>query len=194
MAERTTGVCRRSSRQTPWWAAGRDLEVVVAILAVAVLSAASPIPGHDAHVASGTQEARCADARRFLEDTVGMATITEPDTLDDWRTHTRLPACRVTAAGTTTRTIADEAAHFYETLRGAGWTRTPEPRDAPNEASLRFRRGDTDCLFNVYTGGLLGTDAELAVDARRVPQAGELRWNVLVLCTEALPAALQPPD
>ncbi|NIP94515.1 MAG: hypothetical protein GWO24_14160, partial [Akkermansiaceae bacterium] len=53
---------------------------------------------------------------------------------------------------------------FYDQLREAGWLRTPEPRDAPGEASLRFRKDGSDCLFNFYSGGLLGTDAELMVD------------------------------
>lgn len=189
MTERMTGAGRRTRRPAPWRVTVTGFCLAVAMPGGVVLSAAPPVPGRGADATPSAQEARCADARRFLEETMGMAAITEPDTLDDWRTHKRLPACRVTAAGTTTRTVADEAAHFYETLGSAGWTRTPEPRDAPNEASLRFRRADTDCLFNVYTGGLLGTDAELAVDARRVPLAGEVRWNVLVLCTEALPAA-----
>ena len=120
---------------------------------------------------------------------MGMAAIVDPDTLDDWRTHKRLPGCRVTSAGTTARTIGDQATYFYKSLQGAGWTRTPDPRDAPHEASLRFRRNGNDCLFNVYSGGLLDTDAEFTVDARRVPKAGEIRWNVLALCAEALPAA-----
>ncbi len=63
------------------------------------------------------------------------------------------------------------------------------PRDAPNEASLRFRRDGSDCLFNFYTGGLLGTEAEFAVDEERIPGAGESRYNVLVQCMPAMEAA-----
>jgi len=138
---------------------------------------------------SGQEEIHCREAHRFLVETVGMAARTESDTIDDWRTHHTVAGCRVTAAGVTTRTPQAEAERFYETVRSAGWTRTPDPRDAPNEASLRFRWDGSDCLFNFYTGGLLGTEAELAVDAERVPGAGESRYNVLVLCMPAMEAA-----
>ena len=158
--------------------------------AAALVLAAALCP----RAAPAQQEARCADAHAFLTESVGMAALIEPDTLDDWRTHLRLPGCRVTAAGVTTRSAGEEVAHFYETLRAAGWSRTPEPRDAPNEGSLRFRMKGSDCLFNVYTGGLLGTEAEFRVDERRVPLAGELRYNVLVLCVEARDAARAPSD
>jgi hypothetical protein len=145
--------------------------------------------GAQAASTASTGEEHCHAAERFLAETVGMATRTRPDTLDDWRTHRRLAGCRVTAAGVTSATAWEEAPRFFERLRSAGWTRTPDPRDAPNEASLRFRTGRSDCLFNFYTGGLLGTDAELAVDAERVPGPGELRYNILALCVAAMEAA-----
>lgn len=159
--------------------------------AFALLAAGTLLPG-----AARAQAARpaaeldhCSAAERFLSGTAEMATRTEPDTLDDWRTHRRLPGCRVTAAGATSASAEVEAPRFFESLRQAGWARTPEPRDAPNEASLRFRMGASDCLFNFYTGGLLGTDAEFAVDAERVPRPGEMRYNILALCVPALEAA-----
>lgn len=118
-----------------------------------------------------------------------MSTVVEPDTIDDWRTDRFVPGCRITAAGLTNRSLRGEAQRFYDVLRAASWVRTPDPRDAPGEASLRFRHDGVDCLFNVYSGGLLNTDAELAVDDERVPGPGELRYNVLVLCTPAAEAA-----
>ncbi|HXV87243.1 MAG TPA: hypothetical protein VD793_11110 [Gemmatimonadales bacterium] len=132
---------------------------------------------------------RCGPVERFLVEQAGMIARTTPDTLDDWRTRRRLPGCRITAAALTSRAARDEAALFYERLRAAGWSRTPDPRDAPNEASLRFRLGRTDCLFNFYPGGLLGTEAELEVNNAVVPSDGRQRYNVLVLCVAALDAA-----
>ena len=137
-----------------------------------------------------SQVVHCAEAARHLQAAQDMATIVEADTIDDWRLDRMVEGCRVTAAGLTRRSLRAEAAAFYDGLRGAGWTRTPDPQDAPNEASLRFRLDGSDCLFNVYEGGLLGTDAELSVDDLRVPASGQRRYNVLVLCT---PAEDPPP-
>ena len=130
------------------------------------------------------QEALCTAADRHLVSR-GMVTVVEPDTIDDWRTDRLVEGCRITAAGVTRRSLRTEARLFYDALREAGWSRTPDPQDAPNEASLRFRMEESDCLFNVYSGGLLGTDAELDVDDQAVPGPGELRYNLLVLCTPA---------
>jgi hypothetical protein len=135
------------------------------------------------------QVSHCADAAQFLEQDRRMAIVTEPDSMNDWRTGKRQPGCRVTAAGATEATIAEEAARFYERVRAVGWTRTPDPRDAPNEASLRFRKRESDCLFNVYQGLLLLTEAELKVSAIKVPRPGESRYGVFVFCMAALPAA-----
>ena len=77
---------------------------------------------------------------------------------------------------------------FYEKVRGAGWTRTPDPRDSPNEASLRFRLGETDCLFNVYQGILLGTDSEIEVTNAVETRPGDELYHVLVLCVPAMEA------
>ncbi len=135
------------------------------------------------------EEIHCREAQRFLVEERGMAAVTEPDTLDDWRTHRRVAGCRVTAAGVTGRLARDEARDVYDRLRDDGWVRTPDPRDAPNEASLRFRKDGSDCLFNFYTGGILGTEAESMVDDASVPGPGERRVNFLVLCMSAREAA-----
>ena len=131
--------------------------------------------------------AHCRTAVTVLEGTLAMATVSESDSISDWRSRRRVAGCRITAAGLTTRTERDEAVHVFEVLREAGWTRTPNPRDAPNEASLRFRLGGSDCVFSFYTGGLLGTEAEGVVDDARVPGPGERRFNFVVLCMEAIP-------
>lgn len=136
---------------------------------------------------------RCVRAERFLVREMGMAAVVEADSLDDWRTGRVLPGCRITAAGTTKRELAEAASRLYDELREAGWTRTPDPRDAPGESSLRLRRAGEDCLFNVYAGVLLGTEAELEVSAARTPGPGRSRINVLVLCVpvaEARPGAV----
>jgi hypothetical protein len=51
-----------------------------------------------------------------------------------------------------------------------------------------MRNGGSDCLFNVYAGALLLTEAERKVMAGAVPSADESRYGVLVQCMEALPA------
>lgn len=132
----------------------------------------------------------CEAADRFLTGDRLMVTRIEPDTLDDWRTHKKLVGCRVTAAGGTTRGVQPEAVFFYERVRAVGgWVRTPEPRDSPNEASLRFRTGQVDCLFNVYGPAMLNTEAEDAVDAARPLKTGEVRYHVYAVCVPAMPAA-----
>jgi hypothetical protein len=130
----------------------------------------------------------CAAAARFLRKDRSMAAVVEPDTIDDWRTGKRVAGCRVTAAGATTQTVRAEAVRFYELLRAAGWSRTPDPRDAPNEASLRFRHEKSDCLFNVNAQALLMTDAEFKVTDAVIPKAGETRYHLFVMCMPAMPA------
>ncbi len=134
---------------------------------------------------AASQVRLCEGAVDHLRESAGMATVVEEENIDDWRLDRTIAGCRVTAAGLTRQSLRTEAAAFYDGLRDAGWTRTPDPQDAPNEASLRFRNRGVDCLFNVYDGGLLGTDAELTVDDERVPGPGQRRYNVLVLCTPA---------
>lgn len=132
----------------------------------------------------------CEAADRFLVGDRQLVTRVEPDTLDDWRTRRKLAGCRITAAGGTTRGVQPEAVFFYERIRAVGgWVRTPDPRDAPTEASLRFRHGEVDCLFNVYGPSMLNTDAEDAVDLARPLRPGEARYHVYVMCVPALPAA-----
>lgn len=137
---------------------------------------------------SAQQEEPCEAAKRLLQ-TSGLAAIAEPEAVDDWRSRRILPGCRVTAAGVTRRALSEEAALFYDGVRGSGWERTPAPADAPDEASLRFRLDETDCLFNVYAQALLGTEAEREVAIARVPQPSEERYFILALCTPAVAAA-----
>lgn len=135
----------------------------------------------------------CASAAAFLRDTQHMAVAVERDTIDDWRTSQRLTGCRITAAGASEVGVAREAARLYERLRAAQWTRSPHPMDAPREASLRFRREGADCLFNVYEVPRLFTDAEFRVNDAVVPNAGEARYQVFVMCHRAMPAATRTP-
>ena len=131
----------------------------------------------------------CVDAAAFLTTDRTMAVVVEADTLDDWRTRQRLTGCRITAAGGTVRGVQPEAVAFYERVRAVGWVRTPDPYDAPSEASLRFRMGKADCLFNVYGDAMLMTDAEDRVDLARVLAPGEKRYHVYVMCLPVMPAA-----
>ena len=79
---------------------------------------------------------------------------------------------------------------FYQVLSESDWVRTPEPRDAPNEASLRYRHDGVDCLFNYYDAATsLNTDAELTVSDAVQLDRGQRLFNVLVMCTPAAPAA-----
>ena len=136
---------------------------------------------------------RCIPVERFLSEELGFVVRTDPDTMDDWRTRRIVPACRVTGARTTRLALDDEAEDFYVRLRDSGWSRTPDPRDAPNEASLRFRRAETDCLFNIYKGPLVASPAELEVSSAVLPEPGEIRFNVLVQCMPAMAAAPRGP-
>lgn len=132
----------------------------------------------------------CLEAERFVRDVMGMVALSEPDTIDDWRTRKMVPGCRVTAAGATRVSGADLIEEFYARVEEAGWTRTPDPRDAPNEASLRYRRSGADCLFNYYDNTTtLGTEAELVVSEGVPRQPGESLYNFLVMCVPAAEAA-----
>ncbi|MBK8057272.1 MAG: hypothetical protein IPK33_05145 [Gemmatimonadetes bacterium] len=151
--------------------------VLVPFAAAALLAASAP------------DTTPCVAAVGFLRDHQRMIAAVEPDTIDDWRTRQRQSGCRITAAGVTPIGVAREAVRVYDRLRVAGWTRTPDPMDAPNEASLRFRRGGVDCLFNVYDVPRLSTDAEFRVNEAVSPADGEVRYQVFVMCMPALPAA-----
>lgn len=132
--------------------------------------------------------AHCTAAANFLRESQHMQALIDADTIDDWRTRRKLPGCRVTAAGGTTLSLRDEAIRLYDRLRATGWTRTPDPRDAASEASLRFRWERSDCLFNVNREGMLFTDAEDRVNEALVLKPGETRYQVFVMCMPALPA------
>ena len=160
-------------------------DTVFAVLILLSVWYVAAVPGVAA------QQDRCAPVTAFLNGEQQMVTRVDADTLHDWRTGMTLDACRVTAAGTRTRSLRVVARAFYERLLEAGWTRTPNPADAPNESSLRFRLGRTDCLFNVYTGILLGTPSEIEVSSAVVRDVGERVYNVLVQCVPAMPA--RPP-
>ena len=132
----------------------------------------------------------CMEAERFLRDTMEMQALSEPDTIDDWRTQAMVPGCRVTAAGATRFTPTQVARGFFEVLAESGWTRTPDPQDAPNEASLRYRRLGADCLFTYYDGtSTLNTEAEFTVSDAVEIEPGERFFYFLVMCTPAAPAA-----
>jgi len=119
-----------------------------------------------------------------------MVAETERDTMDDWRTQKILAGCRVTAAGGTQLGMSDTATLLYEQLLAAGWTRTPDPRDAPNESALRLRLDDTDCFFSVYSRNVvIGTAAEMRVNKAMMSSSEEARYNVLVQCVSAMAAA-----
>ena len=156
-------------------------------LAVFVLAFAATSAVH------GQQVRLCAEAERFLSGELQMAVKTEPDTISDFRTGGKHAGCKVTAAGLTSIGLADEAVRFYERVRQAGWSRTPDPWDSPRESSLRFRKGGSDCLFNLYEGALLLTEAERQVIIARVPAAGQTRYGVFVMCVPVLPARGPPP-
>ncbi len=158
------------------------LHVVVAFLSLVAALAKTDVAAH-------ADSALCAEAARFLREDRRMIAEIEPDTIDDWRTKRRLPGCRITAAGASTLGLAREAVFFYERVRAVGWTRTPEPRDSPTEASLRFRFGQADCLFNINREALLGTDAEARVNGALQLPDGQSRYQLFVMCMPALPAA-----
>ena len=139
---------------------------------------------------AGAQDVkRCEPVQKFLTEDFGMVAETGKDTIDDWRTHKIVPGCRVTAAGGAAFGMGEQATLLYKQLMGQGWKRSPDPRDAPDESSMRFRLADTDCLFSPYSGIAIGTEAE-----RRVSQAfhrnpEDAPFNVLVQCMKAMPAA-----
>lgn len=131
----------------------------------------------------------CVAAARFMRTERHMVAEIGVDTLDDWRTKKKIITCRITAVGGTDIGVQKEAVRFYEVLRAAKWVRTPDPRDSPNEGSLRFRWQQSDCLFNINREALLGTDAEGRVNERLALKPGEERYQMYVVCTPAMPAA-----
>ena len=99
-----------------------------------------------------------------------------------------MPGCKVTAAGGTTIGMERQTALLYDQLRGAGWTRTPEPRDAPKEGALRMRLSETDCFFTPYSGIVIGAPGEMRVNAAYQHRSDEAHYNVLVQCMPAMEA------
>jgi len=154
----------------------------VAVRGLAIAGLVLLAPG----AAAAQTETYCVEAQRFLVESRGMSAVTEAATIDDWRTGRRIPGCHVTAAAITTRAAQEEAERFFEAIRAAGWTRTPDPKDSPGEASLRFRKGGADCLFSFYARAMLGTEAERSVSRARVPGPGEQRYHFLVMCMPAI--------
>lgn len=131
----------------------------------------------------------CAEAERFVRG-VGMQALTEPDTLDDWRTGRVTPGCRVTAAGASAEATRAVARGFFQALAASEWERTPDPQDSPNEGSLRYRRFGADCLFSYYDQtSSLGTEAEFAVSDVVELGPGDRLYHILVMCVPAAPAA-----
>jgi hypothetical protein len=170
--------------------AGVSLLAFVATVAAASASASSTAFAATALADTTAVRARCDGAVAFLRDVQHMEVEVTLDSLDDWRTRRRLPTCHVTAAGGTTAGVQREATALYERLAANGWTRTPEPRDSPREASLRYRKDGADCLFNVNREAMLFTDAETAVLERLRTAPGAVRYHVFVMCVEALPASV----
>lgn len=130
----------------------------------------------------------CVAAAQFLRTSLHMPAIIDRDTIDDWRTGKKTPGCRVTAAGATDIGVNKEAVRFYERVRAAGWARTPDPIDAPNEAALRFRWEGSDCLFHVNREPLLSTMAEAKVNNALKLGPGETSYQIFVACVPAAPA------
>ena len=139
-------------------------------------------------LAAPIDSTHCVAAAAFLRDSPRMVAEIEADTINDWRSGQRVVSCRITAAGATDIGVNREAVRFYERVRAAGWTRTPDPRDSPTEASLRFRHAQSDCLFNVNREALLFTDAEERVNEALVVPSGAERYHVFVICLPVLPA------
>lgn len=130
----------------------------------------------------------CKEAARFLQVDLRMQAIIDPDVIDDWRTGKKTQGCRVTAAGATDIGVNKEAIRFYERVRAAKWVRTPDPRDAPNEAALRFRWEQSDCLFHVNREMLLNTESETRVNDRLKLAAGATSYQIFVMCVPAAEA------
>ena len=149
-----------------------------------LLLALAALPG-----SAAAQVELCAEAERYVRE-VGMQALTEPDTIDDWRTGMITPGCRVTAAGASSEATQTVARGFFRALEASEWQRTPDPRDSPNEASLRYRRFGADCLFNYYDRTLsLGTEAEFTVMEAVPLGRGEELFHILVRCVPVAPAA-----
>jgi hypothetical protein len=160
--------------------------MLVLALAAALQASAGPAStsatSAHASVAASSDTTYCVGAAAFLRGTQRMEAVVEPDSINDWRSQRRVGGCRITAAGGTTLSHKEAVTQLYERLRAEGWTRTPDPRDAPNEGSLRYRRDGADCLFNYNVEAMLFTDAETLVLERLRLAPREVRYHVFVLC------------
>lgn len=133
----------------------------------------------------------CINAANLLRDDRHMVAAVDADIVNDWRTAKKTEGCRITAAGGSMQTVQEAAVRLYDRVRALGWTRTPDPRDAPTEGSLRFRRENADCLFNVNASPMLNTDSEERVNNALKLNAGETRYQVFVMCVPAAAAKLR---
>jgi hypothetical protein len=167
----------------------RSLPFALGVLLVLSGCAGNGSEAGGAEASAAPDLGRCQPAERYLIDQLGMVAETGPDTMDDWRTDRMLPACRVTAAGSTTQPVRDVAEGLYAGLFETGWTRSPDPQDAPAESSLRLRQGESECLFSLYDNIVLGTPAELRVMNALIIPPGEKRYNVLAQCTPLMESA-----
>jgi len=133
---------------------------------------------------AGAQEVnRCETVHRLLTEDMGMVAESSPDTVRDRRTNQIRLGCRITAAGSTTTSDKGEA--LYARLLTVGWKRIPASRGATNGPALRFRLDETDCFFSVYSGMMVGTQAEMRVTVAFKVRTGEERYNLLVQCVSA---------
>lgn len=166
------------------------LALALVCTALGVELEAQDIPYVPLARAAGPEDVqRCESLHRVMTATLEMAAEVSPDTIQDWRTRSFLPGCRVTAVGSIHReTPGEENEVFYRTLLAEGWTRTPDPYDRPNEAALMLRHQGADCFFTPYQGIRLGTEAEFRVNHAFVTRPGEERYSFLARCVEALPA------
>ena len=136
------------------------------------------------------EERYCEGARSYLADSLHTLALVDPDTIQDWRTRDTVLGCRVYASQATPLEQTPAARAFYDRLLASGWARTPDPLDMPNEAAIRVRQDNFDCLFHVYKAPLINSPSELEVTNSIKLQPGEGQFNVLAQCMPARPAVL----
>jgi hypothetical protein len=138
-----------------------------------------------------SEERYCLAAQSYLADSLNTLALVDPDTIQDWRTRQTVLGCRVYASQATRLNQNAAATEFYDRLLASGWTRTPNAMDMPNEAAIRVRQGNVDCLFHVYKPPLLNTATEIAVTDAIDLQPGESQYNLLAQCMPAREAVLE---
>lgn len=155
----------------------------------ALLLATLVAPSSTSSEARAQEVKRCEAVHRLLTEDMGMVAETSPDTVRDWRTNQIRLGCRITAAGSTLSTRAgDKGEALYARLLTMGWKRTPARPGATKGPSLHFRLDKTDCFFSVYSGMMVGTQAEMRVSIAFKVRPGEERYNLLVQCVSATQA------